>query len=101
MMNQNKAHAISSQLHNDERPIQPIPSLEDKEAVQVVPTTGDKLRRCEKRIQELRARRWQALSEIAFQKAQLEAIDTDLTNQENHLLYLEQKDQDERYGVPE
>ena len=65
------------------------------------PTTGDKIRGCEERIKTLRAQRWQALSEIAFQKAQLEAIDTDLTNQENRLLFLEEKDQDERYGVPE
>ena len=61
----------------------------------------DKIRSCEERIKKLRDQRWQVLSEIAFQKAQLEAIDTDLTNQENRLLFLEEKDQDERYGVPE
>lgn len=65
------------------------------------PTTGDKIRQCEARIEQLQSLRQQALAEIEFQKAQLEAIDTDLTNQENRLLYLEEQDQDERYGVPE
>ena len=64
------------------------------------PTTGDKIRGCEERLKELRAKRRQALAEIAFQKAQLEAIDTALTNQENRLLYLEELELDERYGVP-
>ena len=64
------------------------------------PTTGDKIRGCEERLKDLRAKRRQAIAEIAFQKAQLEAIDTDLTNQENRLLYLEELELDERYGVP-
>jgi predicted Zn-dependent protease len=79
-------------------PITPVPSWFG--APIPCPTTGDKIRQCETRIGQLQSLRQQALTEIAFQKAQLEAIDTDLTNQENRLLYLEEQELDERYGVP-
>ena len=88
--------------HDQEEPITLYPETSPRWLGAPIPepTTSDKIRGCEERLKELRAKRRQAIAEIAFQKAQLEAIDTDLTNQENRLLYLEELELDERYGVP-
>lgn len=66
-----------------------------------VETLGDKIRGCEERIENLRKNKQDAEIEIAFQTAQLEAIEADLTAQENRLTYLEEQEQDEHYGAPE
>lgn len=82
-------------------PIQPIPSLEDKEAVQVVPTTGDKLRRYQKLVEQLAIFEREQVEIMGAAEARLEAIRAHKYQAECSLLRLEEQDQDERYGVPE